>query len=62
MSRRRSKVEILMGLPGDLAHDMAKALNVEIKQLWYVLPMIVVLSIGYLYGLPWLMYVAAGAM
>jgi hypothetical protein len=41
---------------------MAKALNVEIKQLWYVLPMIVVLSIGYLYGLPWLMYVAAGAM
>ena len=51
-----------MGLPGDLAYDTAKALGVEIGQLWYVLPDIAILGVGYLYGLPWLLYMASGAM
>jgi len=51
-----------MGLPGDLVDDLADLLNCEPWQLIYILPALIGLSFGFLFGIPWLLYWMSGVM
>ena len=59
---RKTKFQILMGLPGDLVDDLADLLNCEPWQLIYILPALIGLSYGFLFGIPWLLYWMSGVM